>query len=486
MSDPAAGAPGSPAGTGPGGGALHRVLGLRDLVLLNVVAITGLRWWLTSAGGYGYGALALWALAFLCFFIPSGLAVIDLTSRFPDEGGIYAWTKRAFGDGHGFISGWCLWTNNLFYFPTLLLFVAGNLVFVLGPQWKSLEQNTLFMATASIALFWFCVVMNIVGLRYGRWLNNFGALGTWIPATLLILLGGYALVRFGSSTPFHSPDLVPVFTMGTVGFFSQICFGFSGLELGSMMAGEIVDPRKNVPRAIYISGAIITCIYVLGTAALLVALPQKQVGFLSGVAYAIAAVQEKTGLGFLAGGSALLIGLGGLGGVSAWLAGSSRMPFVAGIDRYLPPAFGRVNRNGAPYVAIYLTAIVSTLLIIMSFSGARVQDAYLMLANFTIIVYFIPYLYMFAALVKLAVRPGETLPPGAIPVPGGRPGATLAGLVGLLTTAVAIVFAVPAPEGTEHPALHVSKIVAGSLLMIVLGWILYRRGLRQARRPAGT
>ncbi|HXH28700.1 MAG TPA: APC family permease, partial [Candidatus Polarisedimenticolia bacterium] len=478
MANPTTGAPGAPAGAESGEGPrLHRVLGLRDLVLLNVVAITGLRWWLTSAGGYGYGALVLWCLALVCFFIPSGLAVIDLTSRFPDEGGIYAWTKRAFGDGHGFISGWCLWTNNLFYFPTLLVFVAGNLVFMLGPDWKSLEQSSLFMMTASILLFWLCVGMNIVGMRYGRWLNNFGALGTWIPATLLIVLGGYALVRFGSSTPLSAGGLVPVFTLGTVNFFSQICFGFSGLELGSMMAGEIVEPRKNVPRAIIISGVIITGIYILGTGALLVALPQKDIGFLSGVAYAIAAVQHKAGLGFLAGASALLIGLGGLGGVSAWLAGSSRMPFVVGLDRYLPPAFGRLNRNGAPDVAIYVTAVVSTLLIVMSFSGARVQEAYLTLANFTIIVYFIPYLYMFAALVKLAVRPGETLPAGAIPVPGGRPGATVAGVVGLLTTAVAIVFAVFPAEGTANPFLQVAKMVGGSVVMIVLGWVLYRRGL---------
>src|SRR2546428_5085520 len=97
----------SPATTG-----LRRELGLRDLVLLNVVAIVGLRWWTASAGGYGYAALPLWVLAFFCFFVPSGLAVIDLSTRHPEEGGIYLWTKKAFGDGHGFIAGWCLWTNN--------------------------------------------------------------------------------------------------------------------------------------------------------------------------------------------------------------------------------------------------------------------------------------------------------------------------------------------------------------------------------------
>jgi amino acid transporter len=412
---------------------LKRVLGLRDLIFLNVVAIVGLRWWLTSAGGYGYGALPLWILALVAFFIPSGLAVIDLTTRYPEEGGIYAWTKRAFGDGHGFISGWCLWTNNLFYFPTLLIFVAGNLLFVLGPKMRPFEESTAFMAAISLVLFWFAILINVRGLSYGRWINNVGALGTWIPATLLILLGAYVLFRSGPATPIDAKSFIPVLGFGTVAFFPQICFGFAGLEVGSMMGAEIVNPRRNVPRAIFISGAIIAGIYVLGTGALLVALPQEEIGFLSGAVYAIAAVQEKTGLGFLAGASALLIGLGGLGGVSAWLASCARVPFVAGIDRYLPASFGRLHpRYGSPHVALLATGGISSLIILLGFAGAEVQEAYLFLVDFTIIVYFVPYIYLFASLIKLA-RAGDR-PEGSVPVPGGRAGATIVGLVGLLTT----------------------------------------------------
>jgi len=463
----------------PESGGLRRVLGLRDLVLLNVVAITGLRWWLTSAGGYGYGALPLWGLAFLCFFIPSGLAVIDLTTRYPEEGGIYVWTKHAFGDVHGFISGWCLWANNLVYFPTLLLFTVGNLVFMLGPDWAHLEENNSFMLLSSLVLFWVCIWLNVIGLRYGRWVNNLGAIGTWIPAALLILLGAWVLLRSGPATPFTGRTLVPIFSLGTVGFFSQICFGFSGLELGSVMGGEIIDPRRNVPRAIYISGAIITAIYVVGTGALLVALPQKQIGFLSGVAYAIAATQERVGLGYLAGASALLIAVGGLGGISAWIAGSSRIPFVAGIDRYLPPAFGRVHpRYNSPHVALLVTGGISTLMILVGFLSGNVEETYLFLANFTIIVYFIPYLYLFASLMKLGA-PGVN-PPGTIPVPGGRAGALLVGAVGLLTTALALLFATLPPDGPDHPSLYVVMILGGCLAVVLPGWLFYLFGRRRA------
>ncbi|MFQ5877669.1 MAG: APC family permease [Acidobacteriota bacterium] len=459
---------------------LRRVLGLGDLVLLNIVAIVGLRWWLTTASGYGYGALPLWVLACLAFFIPSALAVIDLTTRHPEEGGIYAWAKRAFGDAHGFISGWCLWTNNLFYFPTLLIFVAGNLVFVLGPERRILEEDRLFMAAVSLVLFWICLAINIRGLGYGRWINNAGALGTWIPAALLILLGGYALLRFGAETPFEARHLVPRLSLGTLAFFSTMCFGLSGIELGSMMSEEIVEPRRNVPRAIYIGGAVVTAVYVLGCAALLIALPREEIGLLSGVAYAIAAVQRKAGLGFLAGASALLIGLGGLGALSAWLAGASRLPFVAGIDRYLPRSFGHLHpRYGSPHVALLATGGVSTLVILMSFSGAAVRDAYTTLYQFTIIVYFIPYLYLFASLIRLTAA-GDA-PTGAIPVPGGRAGAIRVGSIGVLTTSAAVVFALAPPEGTARPAWFVAKILAGCALVLLCGWALYRRGRRASR-----
>ena len=480
---PPAGPPagGAPVGAGPGPGpaaatpALKRELGLWDLVLLNVVAITGLRWWLTASGGYGWSALPLWLLANVCFFLPSALAVIDLTTRYPDQGGIYVWTKRAFGDLHGFICGWTYWTNNIIYFPTILLFTVANLVFAFGGGRSELMQNTLFVGAASLALFWLAVLANVRGLRYGRLLNSTGAYGTWIPSILLIGIGAIAFLRSGPATPLDSAAFVPAMAVGTVAFFSQICFAFSGFELGSVMSGEIVNPRRNVPLAILIAGAVITAIYVLGTAALLVALPREEIGMLDGVGYALKAIETRLGLGgWLALGGALLVGLGGIGQMSAWIGGASRIPFMAGIDRFLPPAFGALHRHyGTPHVAIYTMGGVSSLLIVMSLAGGAVRDAYLVLANFTIIVYFIPYLYLFTSLVRLASGPP---PPGSIPIPGGRFGIRLVASVGFMTTLFACLFALMPPEGTANPWIYEAQILGGSLLLILCGWLLFRRG----------
>jgi amino acid transporter len=291
---------------------------------------------------------------------------------------------------------------------------------------------------------------------------------------LLFGLGAWSLLKGDSATPLVAGALRPVLEVGTVAFFAQICFAFSGFELGAVLSGEVVNPRRNIPLAILIAGGVITVIYILGTGALLVALPQQEIGFLSGVASAVSAVQARMGLGLLAGLCALLIALGGLGQVSAWIAGSSRIPFLAGIDRYLPESFGRLHpRHATPHLAILWMGVISSGLIVMSLAGGPVREAYFVLVNFTIVVYFIPYLYLFASLVRLATG---APPAGSIPIPGGRPGILLVAAVGFLTTLLACLFAFLPPEGTKSVFWYEAQLLLGCGLLVLFGYGLYRRG----------
>ena len=120
--------------------ALPRALGLRDMVLFNIVAVVSLRWFATAAAA-GPSSITLWVLAALFFFIPQGLAVSDLAARYPDEGGIYAWTKRTFGEGHGFLCGWCYWVNNILYYPNLLISTAVVGTYVVGRGQSGLRRQ---------------------------------------------------------------------------------------------------------------------------------------------------------------------------------------------------------------------------------------------------------------------------------------------------------------------------------------------------------
>ncbi|MBI4469299.1 MAG: amino acid permease [Acidobacteria bacterium] len=460
---------------------LRRALGLVDLVLFNVVAIVGLRW-VATAAATGASSMFLWVLAFLVFFLPSGLAVVVLSTRYPQEGGIYIWTKRAFGDWHGFMCGWCYWTANLVYFPSLLIYAAGNAAFIFGEEYGHLAGSKAFVVIFSFGALWLAVALNVVGLQTSKWLSNLGAIGTWVPATLLVTLGGWALWKFGSATSWGRSDLLPDFgSLGTLSFWATMCFGFAGLELAPTMGDEIRNPGKNIPRAIVLSGIVVTGIYVLGTLALLIALPRSEISVISGVVEAINHASSRLGAIPFGAVCALLIALGGIGGANSWLAGSARLPFVAGVDRYLPESFARLHpRFGTPYTSILAQGVLSSLFLLMSVVGGEttVKEAYLVLVDMSIIVYFIPFLYLFGSLIRLGKPSLPTDPSEGAGHRGRGAGIILAGVLGLAATGVSLALALVPPEGVTNSVLFELKLVGGCLIFIGAGAlfpIIFRR-----------
>src|SRR5438094_660880 len=269
----------------PGAPHLRRVLGAGDLVLLFVVAIVNLNVVPTIAANGGV-TVWLWSLALLLFFWPQGIAVIELAHRYPGEGGVYLWAKRVFGDFHGFLSGWCYWTNNIFYVPTVLLYFVGISVYVAGPRARTLADNHLFALGASILLLVLLAALNVRGL-------------------------------------------------GVV-------------KAVSHMAEQVQVPWIVSPFALVLSISI------------------------AGIA-------------------------------SAWLSGSARIPFVAGLDLYLPEGLGKLHKRFAtPYVALIVHASFSAIFLAMSFVGAGVKEAFVTMLDLAVVLQLVPFLYMHGALLKLA------------------------------------------------------------------------------------
>ncbi len=440
---------------------LKRTFGLWDLVLFNTTAIVGLRW-LSSAARTGPYSLTLWILAMLLFFIPQGLVVIALAKRFPEEGGIYDWTKRAFGPFHGFFCGWCYWVSNLSYIPSLLLSGVAAGVFVAGPDWQWLAKDPAVASGIALMMLAVAVTVNVVGTEKGKWLENLGGVAIWIPGALVVAAGAWFLMKYGSATRFDAASLVPRMEFGTFSFWAAQAFAFAGLELAPVMAGEIRDPQRNIPRAIFISGAVIALIYILGTAAVMVVIPNASVDVINGPVQALDVVTRREGATWLPGAVGLLIALASVGGAGAWLAGSSRLPFVAGLDRYLPPAFASVHpRWRTPHVAIFTQAGLAAGLLILGMPGGTVAEAYILLQEMTILLYFVPFLYMFCTVIKL--RMSHAAP-----------------AIGALTTFVVLILALFPPSDSLRPGLYFAKLIGGAGFFFGLGILLYWRAKRQS------
>jgi glutamate:GABA antiporter len=165
-----------------------RVLGFRDLLLYYVVTGISLRWIATAAAA-GPSSILIWGGALLCFYIPLVAAVIELSSRYPQEGGLYIWTRQAFGPFAAFMAGWSYFTSNLPYFPAIFYFDAGNALYMGGEAWLHLHDNpAYFMGFALIAMA-FITWINLIGLNIGKWMHNIGAIGMWLPALIVIVMG---------------------------------------------------------------------------------------------------------------------------------------------------------------------------------------------------------------------------------------------------------------------------------------------------------
>jgi amino acid transporter len=381
---------------------LKRVLRVRDLTFLCVVAILNLNI-VPVVAVNGPVTVWLWVAALLLFFLPQGIAVIELSHHFPQEGGIYVWTKEMFGDLHGFLCGWCYWTNNMFYIPTLLFYIVGIVTYTGGHYIHGLSDNPVFFFCLTVGLLWVTALANIRGLGLGKWVNNAGGLGAIISAVLLIGLGVLAVLRYGITVPASSLG-IQQFDWKIVSSFGVICFGLVGLELGSIMGDEIHDPERSVPRSVLLGGTVAGLLYIGATVALLLAIPPRDVSVVQGILQGIDNMTGRLGAGWLLVPVALFLGVAMIGATSAWLSGSARILFVSGIDRYLPRMFARVHpKYGTPHVAIIGFAALSSALIAMSFVGkTTVKEAYVTLLDLAVVLQMISYIYLYASLAKIA------------------------------------------------------------------------------------
>jgi glutamate:GABA antiporter len=453
-------------------------MGFRDVLLFYVITGISLRWIATAAAA-GPSSIVIWIGAFLCFYTPLALSVLELSSRYPHEGGLYVWSKRAFGDFSGFMSAWTYWTSNLPYFPAVLYFAASNILFMREASWQHLSNNATFYIVFALLTLSLATLMNIVGLDIGKWLHNAGALAMWISVVIVVVMGLVAWHRYGSATSFTLHTMTPSTHLNDIIFWSVLTFAFGGCETASFMGEEIKNPRRTIPLALLSAGVTITICYLVGSTCVLLALPSSQVTDLQGLVQAISKTAARVGWPGILPVAAFLIALGNVGAAGAYLAAVARLPFVAGIDRFLPPAFGALHpRWKTPWVALLTQFVLGVVFIFLGQAGTSVKGAYDVLVSMGVITYFIPYLYLFAAMIKLQREPAGA---DVMRVPGGSTVAKLMAAVGLLTTLLTIGLSlIPQPDEPNKP-LAVFKVVGGCGGLLLIGAWIYWAGKRRAR-----
>ncbi|MGP0072607.1 MAG: APC family permease [Bryobacteraceae bacterium] len=432
--------------------ALRRELTLKDLVFFDICAIISLRW-IPAAAHAGSGSLVLWMLAAIFFFLPSAITVASLSRQFPEEGGFYIWTKRAFGDQHAFLCGWFYFISTVLYLPSLVLAGLSMTAYAFPGIGQRFADDRAIAIPVTLAVLGIAFAANFFGMKVAKWISALGGSSTFIIGGMLAALGIGAYLRYGSATQFH---LLPKADFSTINFWSQIAFAFVGLELAPVVSGEILNPRRNLPRAAVISGAISAVFYMGITAALLVLLKPEEISPLTGLAQAGSSIGQKFRLPIIPVLLATLIGIALAGQLDTWIAGNTRLPYAIGLDRYLPAAFGRTHpRWGTPYVSLLVQALAAALFLLMAQLGETVRAAYQIMVDMMLIVTFIPFVYIFAAGFRFASR--------------------IAAVSGLAVTLIAIALAAIPPQEAASAAIFEIKVVGGSLVFGLLGWAVFKR-----------
>jgi amino acid transporter len=319
--------------------------------------------------------------------------------------------------------------------------------------------------------------LNIRGLGVGKWLHNLGAVGMWGP---LSCCSASAPSRCSASDPppVYAEAMVPSTRLKDIVFWSTIAFSLSGLESASMMGDEIEDPRRNIPRALLLAGGLITGLYILATAAMLVALPPGEILNLQGFMQSIATASERVGLGWVTVLAGALLVAGGLGQAGAWFAPQAGSRSWRGSTDFSRRCSGGSTPLPFALCEPGLQAAIAAVFIFLGQAGTTVKGAYGVLVSMSIISYFIPYLFMFAAMIRLQWEPAG---PGSCGS-GRHPVAITLAALGFCTTAGSIGLAMVPAEDEPDKLLAVTKVVGLTLLLVLVGAGVYLAGRRRAHR----
>jgi amino acid transporter len=437
---------------------LKRELGLRDLILFSFVGVCGTRG-AAMAAQMGPGSITLWVLATIFFFVPSAFAIARLSSRFPETGGIYIWTRETFGEWHGFLCFWIYWLSFAFVFTTALLSCASMTVYAFGSRWVHLAENRTFVfGLATIALI-LSIGANVIGLKFGKWLDNVGAICTYALCAAIALTALLVVLQRGSATHF---DFSLKWDWERVNFFSQMAFALTGLEMAPILAGEIRRPERDLPLSAGIVAPLASGYYVIATMALLAIIPAQRISPLHGIAQSAYAAGGITGWTWISPVTAILLFCSAVGQLSVFGASAGRLPYAVGIAGLLPSALSKVHpRWHTPYVSILLFGGLAAMFLILVQAGETLRATYQIMFDMMAITGLLPFLYIFLSSWRCGVR--------------------WSAVSGFAVTALAVACSVVPTAEVHSVWVFEGKIAAMTAALVISARILYNRS-RHARR----
>lgn len=450
-----------------------RSLSVLSLVMINVIAIDSLRNLPTNAAT-GNLLPYYYLIAAVVFLLPCALITAELATLYPKAGGVYVWVTKAFGAQWGFVTMWLQWIYNVFWYPTILAFMAVNVAYLVNP---TLATNKIFVLSIIVGLFTIATYLNAFNMQVSSFISIVCAiLGTLVPMLIIIALGASWLwqhkplaIHLGWHNllpahfwqPHHSSFLVVIF------------FSLMGLEMSAVHAEEVKNPQRDYPRALLISSIIIVLSLVLASSAIAIVIPPQQLNIIAGLDQALSAFLQAFHLDQLMPIVIILILLGGFGGMAAWVVGPTKGMMVAAQDGCLPRWLAKHNRYNAPQGMLLLQFIMVLLLSGLFLYFPTISGVYWLLSDLTAQIALLFYILFFAAAIRLRyVSEAQS----GFRIPGGKFGIWLTGSIGIVACLFGMSVGFTPPEALEigTPGTFRAMLILGIVIFVTLPVVIYQ------------
>jgi amino acid transporter len=391
---------------------LRKELGLRDLVLTQILYVVGLSW-VGTAAKLGESQIPFWLLAMALFYVPQAAVVVYLSRRFPLEGGLYQWAKLGLNGGIAFLVGWNLWLYAIVLLGAFGIQVANAIVYAVGPSAQWLSGSHVYIGAVTGFLIGALVVVSILGLRWSKWVHNIGAVLLLAAFALLLVLPLINVAR-GTLRAYHPLVMAaPALTLFNLNIFGKLAVGaLSGFEYVAVLAGETRDARRNIGRSVIIAAPLIALMFILGTSAIQALVPPDQVDLVGPIPQAFRMALGSSGaVAIIVPFAIFAVTARTVANSSVIFTATSRMPMVAGWDSLMPAWFARLSpKYKTPVNSILFIGACSLVFGAAGMFNVGEQEAFQLIDNAAGIFYGLTYLVLFAVPLVGLARTGQRAP----------------------------------------------------------------------------